>query len=171
MTPLDKIKNDPELLDAIDWDMTPEEAVRLYLEWGNNWARGDGYVIASKSDYTTYFVVNCWSKPYYIYLIRRNSDEALELAQDRILGHEVADHGITVVAVCPGIMLTGPQTEAIRDATNATPYSPIIEGFRRVTIGRCSLPEEVANMVAFLATEAASYIHGTAISVGGGQSD
>jgi hypothetical protein len=37
------------LVNAIDWDMTPEEAVRLYLEWGNNWARGN-YVIRSKGD-------------------------------------------------------------------------------------------------------------------------
>jgi hypothetical protein len=38
-------------------------------------------VIRSKNDYTNYFVVNCWSKPYFIYLIRRNSDEAEELAK------------------------------------------------------------------------------------------
>ena len=81
MMTLEELRENHEIIDAIDWNMTPEEAVRLYLEWGNNWARGDGYVIASKSDYTTYFVVNCWSKPYYIYLIRRNSDEAVELAQ------------------------------------------------------------------------------------------
>ncbi len=81
MMTLEELRGNHEVIDAIDWNMTPEEAVRLYLEWGNNWARGDGYVIASKSDYTTYFVVNCWSKPYYIYLIRRNSDEAVELAQ------------------------------------------------------------------------------------------
>jgi hypothetical protein len=81
MMTLEELRSNHDVIDVIDWDMTPEEAVRLYLEWGNNWARGDGYVIASKSDYTTYFVVNCWSKPYYIYLIRRNSDEALELAQ------------------------------------------------------------------------------------------
>ena len=81
MMTLKELRDNHDVIDAIDWNMTPEEAVRLYLEWGNNWARGDGYVIASKSDYTTYFVVNCWSKPYYIYLIRRNSDEAVELAQ------------------------------------------------------------------------------------------
>jgi hypothetical protein len=81
MLSLDDLKKKPDLIDEINWDMTPEEAVRLYLEWGNNWARGDGYVIRSKGDYTTYFVVNCWSRPYYIYLIRRNSDEAAELAK------------------------------------------------------------------------------------------
>lgn len=81
MLTLDDIKNDRDLIDEIDWEMTPEEAVRLYLEWGNNWARGDGYVIRSPNDYTVYFVVNCWQKPFYIYLIRRNSEEAVELAQ------------------------------------------------------------------------------------------
>lgn len=80
MSPLDKIKQNPELLDSIDWDMTPEEAVRLYLEWGNNWARGN-YVIRSKNDETHYFVVSTWKEPPRIYLIRRNSEEAQELAE------------------------------------------------------------------------------------------
>ena len=75
---LENIANDRQLVNAIDWDMTPEEAVRLYLEWGNNWAGGN-YVIRSKNDVTHYFVVNTWHKPI-IYLIRRNSDEAEELA-------------------------------------------------------------------------------------------
>jgi hypothetical protein len=81
MLNLEELKRDRDLVYSIDWEMTPEEAVRLYLEWGNNWARGDGYVIRSDKDYTVYFVVNCWSKPYYIYLIRRNSEEAVEVAK------------------------------------------------------------------------------------------
>ena len=76
---LDQVKNNRELLNAIDWDMTPEEAVRLYLEWGNNWARGN-YVVRSKDDVSHYFVVNTWGENPIIYLIRRNSDEAVELA-------------------------------------------------------------------------------------------
>ena len=81
MLTLAELKNEHDLLDEVDWEMTPEQAVKLYLEWGNtDWGSGK-YVIRSKSDYTTYFVVNCWSKPYYIYLIRRNSDEAVELAK------------------------------------------------------------------------------------------
>jgi hypothetical protein len=78
---LEDLKKEPDLIDAINWEMTPEEAVRLYLEWGNNWARGDGYVIRSKDDYTVYFVVNCWEKPYQVFLIKRNSDEAKELVK------------------------------------------------------------------------------------------
>jgi len=38
MMRLEDIRDNEDLLNAIDWDMTPEEAVRLYLEWGNNWA-------------------------------------------------------------------------------------------------------------------------------------
>ena len=78
---LEELKKDRELLNSIDWDMTPENAVRVYLEWGNIYARGDRHVIRSKSDYSVYFVVNCWDRPYYIYLIKRNSEEAIELAK------------------------------------------------------------------------------------------
>lgn len=81
MMNLEELKQERDLIDEINWEMTPEEAVRLYLEWGNNWARGDGYVIRSANDYCHYFVVNCWSRPFLIYLIRRNSDEAVELAK------------------------------------------------------------------------------------------
>ena len=81
MHSLEELKNDSDLIDEINWDLGPEEAVKLYLEWGNtDWGSGK-YTIRSKSDYSTYFVVNCWRKPYYIYLIRRNSEEAVELAQ------------------------------------------------------------------------------------------
>lgn len=79
MTTLDQIKKDSRLIDEIDWDMTPEEAVRLYLEWGNNWASGN-YVIRSKDDEAVYFVVSTWKEPPMVYLIRRNSEEAKEVA-------------------------------------------------------------------------------------------
>ena len=77
---LKDIKEDRNLVNAIDWDMTPEEAVRLYLEWGNNWARGN-YVIRSKNDVSHYFVVNTWEEKPKIYLIKRNSENAEELAE------------------------------------------------------------------------------------------
>lgn len=77
---LNELKNDTALVNAIDWDMTPEEAVRLYLEWGNNWARGN-YVIRSKDDVSHYFVVNTWKDTPVVYLIRRNSEDAEELAK------------------------------------------------------------------------------------------
>jgi hypothetical protein len=80
MMQLQDIKKRGDLVDVIDWDMTPEEAVRLYLEWGNNWAGGN-YVIRSKHDVSHYFVVNTWDGTPRIYLIRRNSEDAEELAE------------------------------------------------------------------------------------------
>lgn len=80
MMNLEEIKRDRDLVNCIDWEMTPEEAVRLYLEWGNNWARGN-YVIRSKDDVSHYFVINTWKDEPVIYFIRRNSDEAVELAK------------------------------------------------------------------------------------------
>ena len=78
MMTLEELKKNRSLINAIDWDMTPEEAVRLYLEWGNNWSRGN-YVIKSKHDVSHYFVLNTWDEKPVIFLIRRNSEEASEL--------------------------------------------------------------------------------------------
>ena len=80
---LEELKRNRALVNEIDWDMTPEEAVRLYLEWGNNWARGN-YVIRSKNDVTHYFVINTWKADPIIFLIRRNSEDAQELAEIKL---------------------------------------------------------------------------------------
>jgi hypothetical protein len=79
MLGLKDLKKDRDLVDVIDWSMTPEEAVRLYLEWGNNWSRGT--FIKSKDDVIHYFVLNCWEEQPVLYLVRRNSEEAVELAK------------------------------------------------------------------------------------------
>lgn len=78
MLTLKSIQADSRLLNDIDWEMTPEDAVTRYLEWGNNPALGN-HRVRSKNDYSVYFVVNTWRVPV-IYLIRRNSEGAEELA-------------------------------------------------------------------------------------------
>ncbi|MGX9364804.1 DVU0772 family protein [Desulfoplanes sp. PS50] len=64
----------------IDWNMTPEDAVALYLEWGNS-GYGGSYEnrVKSKADVSYYFVINTWENKPKGYLIRRNSDGAEEL--------------------------------------------------------------------------------------------
>ena len=79
MMTLEDIRKNRSLVDSIDWTMTPEEAVTLYLEWGNNTAHGRK-MVKSKNDVSHYFVVNTWDEPPKIYLVRRNSDEAVDLA-------------------------------------------------------------------------------------------
>jgi 3-oxoacyl-[acyl-carrier protein] reductase len=76
----------------------------------------------------------------------------------KALALEVATRGITVNAVAPGIIAT-PMTEGLFDART-------IE--RLVPMNRLGLPEEVAAMVAFLASDEASYVTAQVISVSGG---
>ncbi|GFK93537.1 hypothetical protein NNJEOMEG_01371 [Fundidesulfovibrio magnetotacticus] len=64
----------------VDWEMTPEAAVTLYLEWGNNCWLNDFKPVRHRSDSTTYFVVNTWEPEPTLSLIRRTCDEARELA-------------------------------------------------------------------------------------------
>ena len=64
----------------IDWNLSPEQAVTMYLEWGNNNWRGDHGPVRSKADESVYFVVDGWENPPVIRLIRRNSETAEELA-------------------------------------------------------------------------------------------
>lgn len=89
----------------------------------------------------------------------------------RNLAHELKGTGVSTVAVCPGIMLTDDVIEKMRALPEDKGSHSIADTIDRVAAGRGSLPEEVANMVAFLATDAGSYVQGTAVSVGGGLSD
>ena len=90
MMGLADLKKKRGLVDAIDWDMSPEEAVRLYLEWGNNWSQGYR-MIRSKEDATYYFVLNTWEASPVVYFIRRVSEGAAELAKVE-LPPEMKDH-------------------------------------------------------------------------------
>ncbi|MEE9592714.1 MAG: 3-oxoacyl-ACP reductase FabG [Thermoplasmata archaeon] len=73
---------------------------------------------------------------------------------------EAARDGITVNAVAPGTIETdiiADYSEADRQARN-----------RRIPVGRIGLPEEVASMVSYLASEEARYITGATLHVNGG---
>lgn len=63
----------------IDWDLTPEQAVTMYLEWGNNDWKTEFPPVRSKEDVSTYFVVDTWQDPPLIRLVRRNSENAEDI--------------------------------------------------------------------------------------------
>lgn len=79
-------------------------------------------------------------------------------AATKSLSLEVASRGITVNAVAPGIIAT-PMSQDTFDA-------PAIA--RLVPMKRAGQPEEVADLVSFLASAQAAYISGQVISINGG---
>lgn len=83
MMGLNDLKKNEELIESIDWSMTPEEAVRLYLEWGNNWSRGYR-MVRTREDTSHYFVLNTWEENPVIYFVRRDYEGAVELAKIEI---------------------------------------------------------------------------------------
>jgi 3-oxoacyl-[acyl-carrier protein] reductase len=73
---------------------------------------------------------------------------------------ELASRGITVNAVAPGFVLT--------ELTQDLPSELMGEIEKRTPLGRFGTPEEIANAVAFLASDEAAYITGQVLAVDGG---
>jgi NAD(P)-dependent dehydrogenase (short-subunit alcohol dehydrogenase family) len=83
------------------------------------------------------------------------------LGLTRAAAKELGPFSITVNAVCPGLI----DTELTRE--HATPEA-LADYARSFPIQRLGSPEEVADLIAFLASESAGYITGAAIDINGG---
>jgi NAD(P)-dependent dehydrogenase (short-subunit alcohol dehydrogenase family) len=84
------------------------------------------------------------------------------IALTKALAKELAPHGVRVNAISPGVIDT-PFHEVF-----STPE--MMRGFAATTpLGRVGTPRECANVIAFLASAAASFIVGETIEVNGGQ--
>jgi len=84
---------------------------------------------------------------------------------------ELAPYNITVNAVCPGIV----ETDMIErewkwegDLRGMTPDEVRDEVLGEILLGRFGQPEDVAGVVAFLASKDADYLTGQSINVNGG---
>jgi 3-oxoacyl-[acyl-carrier protein] reductase len=76
------------------------------------------------------------------------------------LAREVAKYGINVCAVAPGMARTPMNQETLREREE--------DYLSRIPLGRIAEPSEIANVVAFLASDKADYITGATIDVSGG---
>ena len=94
---------------------------------------------------------------------------AAGMALTKVLAAEGAPHNILVNALLVGIIEADQHVQrAKRLGVGLTEY---MEGFAKETpIGRAGKPEEFANLACLLASDAGSYITGTAINVDGGRS-
>jgi 3-oxoacyl-[acyl-carrier protein] reductase len=89
-----------------------------------------------------------------------SASKAALIGLTKALSKELGRSGIRVNCVCPGVidtdMLSGFSPEDRRDLVERTP------------LGRLGTPEDVAELVAFLCSDRASFITGEVISVSGG---
>src|SRR6266852_4861352 len=104
-------------------------------------------------------------------LLLSNSVRAAVTGLARTLANEYAADGITVNNVCPGYTRTARLdglASTISGRTGISREEVFANWAREIPAGRLGTPQEFAAVVAFLASERASYVNGTSVAVDGG---
>lgn len=84
----------------------------------------------------------------------------------KLMADEFGPYNITVNNVAPGLILTDRIKHTL--PKDVDPEQAIKDKAKSIPLGRIGKPEELAALVAFLASEQAAYISGTTIQVDGG---
>jgi 3-oxoacyl-[acyl-carrier protein] reductase len=89
------------------------------------------------------------------------------MAFSRALGAESVNHGIRVVAVNPGLVLTD-RTRGLLEGGSGSDTAAWGSLMESLPFKRMAHPHEVGDVVAFLASDRASYVSGTVVTIDGG---
>lgn len=106
------------------------------------------------------------------YLSAYAASKAAVVALTRSLAQEVAEFGITANAILPGDVDTSLKQWGLKLEAEITgqPYDRVLAmALARVPLGRFAAPQDVADLVAFLASDEAGFITGQAYNLTGGR--
>ena len=100
-----------------------------------------------------------------------NVSKAAVIAMTKTFAHVGAPHGVRVNCVCPGVIASAMQDQVDAEFSQLMqkPAEQIrAERLARIPLGMLGRPEEVADVVAFLAGPDSRYMTGQAINISGG---
>lgn len=126
--------------------------------WPHLVARGGGVIINTAS-------VSAYRGATFIEQAAHGAAKGGVLAITRHLAASGARHGIRANSISPGLIVT-PQISEFLDE----PGHPVHEMLRTHPLGRLGVPEDVARVALFLASDEAGYLNAVDIVVDGGQS-
>jgi len=105
-------------------------------------------------------------------LIDYGATKAAMISISKSLAKKYGADGVLINSVLPGLIHTAMWERAaneIAESVGSTPESVIENNGKGVPVGRYGTSEEVASLIIYLCSDAASYISGTSIEVDGGQ--
>jgi hypothetical protein len=126
MMNLEKLREHRDVVTEIDWTMTPEKAIDMYLEWGAGWTRGHEF-IRSGDEESIYFVIYDWEHPAVATLLRRSSRDVAEIAKIAI-PEELAREAVQEAGYRPGVgvcALSHALKVWLSEALNGPPVGPV----------------------------------------------
>jgi hypothetical protein len=95
-------------LNDINWDMIHEDAVTMFLEWGNNnWRDAMRLPVRGSDDFSIYFVVDTWEEPKVV-LMKMTKYGSTTLCEKR-LSKDMAKRYLESIGGLKGIHELSPE--------------------------------------------------------------